>query len=318
MSRVEQPPLGPTMPVEVFTSLAGFEVDESLVPDGDDSLLAASGGEHLPLSLAVAAVYTPEVADALTRLHRKPDKRLVVLKRTLKPGAHGMDVIGMKRALTKAGYRRAHPKESTWYGPSAVAQVRKYQRAHGLTGDAVYGPRTHAKLAQYYDEYGIWLLGQAPTQSPWRDAIVNTALFEYHNRWAVHYTQGPWRMYGVRHHWFPPKVTPYEDCSSLATLVYAVGTGWKLDPNGLGFNGLGFTGTLASHGWRVQKAKPGSLCFWGPRPTFSHVAIAISATHVISHGSEIGPLLLPINYRGQPVEIRDYINDSQVRDLVAA
>lgn len=70
------------------------------------------------------------------------------------------------------------------------------------------------------------------------------------------------------------------------------------DPNGLGYNGFGYTGTLIQNGKRVSASnlKPGDLVFYG-RHGISHVAIYVGSGRVVSHGSESGPLLLSTYYR---------------------
>jgi cell wall-associated NlpC family hydrolase len=70
------------------------------------------------------------------------------------------------------------------------------------------------------------------------------------------------------------------------------------DPNGLNYNGWGFTGTQIQHGKRISvvQLKPGDLVFYG-RHGISHVAIYVGNGRVVSHGSESGPLLLSTYYR---------------------
>lgn len=73
------------------------------------------------------------------------------------------------------------------------------------------------------------------------------------------------------------------DCSGFATLCYkAAGAP---DPNGLGYNGAGWTGTLAAHGRRTNDPQPGDLCFYGTAPPFNHVAVYIGGGDAIGFGS---------------------------------
>jgi cell wall-associated NlpC family hydrolase len=115
-------------------------------------------------------------------------------------------------------------------------------------------------------------------------------------------------MYGVRHHVRPPGIPHYEDCSSFATWVYWVAG--LPDPNKLGYNGQGYTGTLVRNGGSIspQLARPGDLAFygWGFNGVPKHVAVCVGFGRVVSHGSESGPLLLGIRYRSDLHSVRRY------------
>lgn len=83
----------------------------------------------------------------------------------------------------------------------------------------------------------------------------------------------------------------WRDCSEFATCAYkAAGAP---DPNGLGFNGLGYTGTMLGHCIHIPQAalKPGDLVVYGPFPGH-HVSIVVEAGFdplLVSHGREAGP-----------------------------
>ena len=104
----------------------------------------------------------------------------------------------------------------------------------------------------------------------------------------------------------PPQFPTYADCSSFATWCYdAAGAP---DPNGLGYNGAGYTGTLFPRGVETATAAPGDLVFYGGSEAVpAHVAIAVGDGHVVSHGSEIGPLLVPQGYRNDQIGVRSYL-----------
>jgi hypothetical protein len=82
------------------------------------------------------------------------------------------------------------------------------------------------------------------------------------------------------------------DCSGFATLVYkAAGAP---DPNGFGYNGSGFTGTLMANGQKVASPKPGDMVFYRSP---EHVGIYIGDGLVIEFGGEPGPKKVPVHYR---------------------
>jgi cell wall-associated NlpC family hydrolase len=102
-------------------------------------------------------------------------------------------------------------------------------------------------------------------------------------------------------------VPAWEDCSSFATWCYwAAGAP---DPNGLGYNGFGYTGTQILCGRETAEPRPGDLCFYGPlRDRITHVAIYVGNGRVVSHGRERGPELYgSISYRPDLQQIRAYV-----------
>lgn len=86
------------------------------------------------------------------------------LIRELRPGMSGPDVRAMKRALKKTRYHKGIVM-SRFFGKAAMRDLKKFQAAHGLTPDGIYGEKTHEKLLPYYDRYGKHLLSKAPKQS---------------------------------------------------------------------------------------------------------------------------------------------------------
>jgi cell wall-associated NlpC family hydrolase len=224
------------------------------------------------------------------------------LRRELHRGSRGPDVRAVKRALAKAGHGRGivfHER----FGRTAIRRLKDFQRKHGLRADGVYGKTTHAKLAQFFDAYGWSLMAKAPapaTPSTQRAAIVKAAIYAASRAYMIHYTQSGARMQGVRERIRLPRVPSYEDCSSFVTWLY-----WLVgapDPNGLRFNGFGFTGTQIANGRRISESfiRPGDLVFYGGWTRWSaptHVAIYIGGGRVVSHGSEIGPIVSSMHYR---------------------
>lgn len=101
-----------------------------------------------------------------------------------------------------------------------------------------------------------------------------------------------------------------DDCSSSVTGYYrAAGAP---DPSGLDYKWIGWTGTLCKHGVKVpiDQAQPGDLAFYGDREPWHHVAVVVGRKDgrimVVSHGSDPGPFLLPIDYRHDLGQVRRY------------
>lgn len=154
-----------------------------------------------------------------------------------------------------------------------------------------------------------------------RDRAVAAAVLALHHAPQIHYTQGSQRWDGIRLHRnarlgeFPE----YADCSAFVT--------WCLW-NGLHLSGLvsrdivndahwaaGFTGTLLANGKRVQhlaSVQRADAVIYGRGGPGEHTAFVVGRRGdgkpmVISHGSEVGPLYLPYDYRADVMSIRRYI-----------
>jgi hypothetical protein len=91
------------------------------------------------------------------------------------------------------------------------------------------------------------------------------------------------------------------DCSGFATLCYKAA---KLpDPNGLGYSGAGWTGTLKLHGKRTLTPQAGDLAFYsGPE----HVTVCMGDGSCISMGQQGDPTQLPVTFR-VVTEYRTYV-----------
>jgi cell wall-associated NlpC family hydrolase len=146
-----------------------------------------------------------------------------------------------------------------------------------------------------------------PTTAEIRAAIVAFCHWGIANEPTIHYAQQR-PMERLRAPAELQQLPRWCDCSEFATdAYYAAGAP---DPNGQGYNGTGFTGTLLLHGRRIgiDDAQPGDLAVFGPAPGH-HVVVLLehgSANSgdpvVCSHGSERGPVALRLSQeqQGQP------------------
>lgn len=296
---------------DVYTSI--IDVPEDIYdpvnyPDGDDSILKNYELQlGVPQSDMERAAQAQRNAEANLRLMLNK-KIIVPLPRTLYYKTmmmHGDDVLACQRALAAAGVRK-WGNFTRFFGQGTKKNVMEFQEKNHMKRDGIYDLDVHKKLARFYDPYGTFLMNKSNklyNTSP-RAVIVSYATFGYNNRYNIHYTQGPARMYGVRHKIRPPKIPYYEDCSSFSTWCYW-GAGVS-DPNGLGYNGWGYTGTLAQHGSRTTNPQPGDLAFYGRYP-YTHVVVYIGNGRCISHGSERGPVLSNVYYRSDFSHYRTYI-----------
>jgi hypothetical protein len=262
-------------------------------------------------------------------------KILVAYPRERRVGMKGRDVQQDRRALTRAGYwplnrttRPASFYDKPIYTHKLAMYVRRYQRAHKLTVTGTINRQTHNSLATPYRDskgrvhrYGRYGAAGAKVMADVTKKLraqekyllssgsvksrgTATALMCVRHRVVIHYTQGGLRMIGVTQRMYPPRYPHYMDCSAGATWWYFCSG--APDPNGLGYNGYGYTGTQQRRGQSVrwQAAPIMALVFYG-RP-IGHVAMVVRKGMVVSMGSEVGPLLVAINYR-PPVLVKVYV-----------
>lgn len=112
------------------------------------------------------------------------------------------------------------------------------------------------------------------------------------NNPSIHYSQTrPMPLANWKAHKLPLTT----DCSgSLTCCAYAAGIP---DPNGLGYNGQGYTGTMLTHLRHISRSeiRPGDFCIFGAAPG-DHVAGVMEADN--------DPLLFSHGYEGAPLSIR--------------
>jgi Putative peptidoglycan binding domain len=216
-------------------------------------------------------------------------------ERTLRltvPFTSGADVAALQRLL--APY---HPGPVDGeYGPLTAAAVERAKWALGYPEERCDGNAEPA-LGTYlgggplpFDD-AVRLNARAPDVASTlalRARIVGVARWGIAQAAEIHYAElRP--IEGLYRPWQVPLRT---DCSGFVTLCYA----WAgaPDPNGLGYDGQGFTGTLIAHLRPVplDGAQEGDLVVWGEPPGV-HVALVLepgSDPLLCSHGREEGPL----------------------------
>ena len=212
------------------------------------------------------------------------------------PLMHGADLKPLQKALKKANlyggtidgvfgkgtadacYRA---KYRLGYPIKAVVHTGGQQLLNYLNGTdglpPLYVVRRHAR------GYGISAADRV------RKKIVAYALWGAQNESQIHYAQ----VRPMDHLKAVEALPWYTDCSEFVTTIYH----WAgaPDPNGLGYNGYGFTGTMLDHGVSVPLAqvRRGDVVIWGSAPGH-HTAVFVEDggpdPMIVSHGSERGPL----------------------------
>lgn len=247
--------------------------------------------------------------------------------RDITQGRSGPDVIAHKRAIS-----RARPDFYPWHNFSPYAgeffmeAVVRWKKSRGLGRVAKIGQiahevleRTHAKHKPdewAFDPYAVKIANDyydKITKTPEervRERIVAAAAYWYSKRWNISYSQ--YRPFSLGHvPWYPSRW----DCSGFVTACHYAGG--AIDPNGRGYDHLGYTGTLLNRGERVASAsrlKPGDLIFYGftyrSSPAFpygspTHVALYAGNGMVYSMGSY--PMKFTnYNYRRDLNQFRHY------------
>ena len=116
-----------------------------------------------------------------------------------------------------------------------------------------------------------------------RQAIVAAARWGIRNEPRIHY--GEVRPIPLRR-----RLPLTTDCSGFVTLCYFLAG--APDPNGLEYDGEGWTGTLLRHMTHVAEARAGDIVAFGAYPGH-HCAVVLAAGDdplLASHGQERGPV----------------------------
>lgn len=136
-----------------------------------------------------------------------------------------------------------------------------------------------------------------------REAIVANAEWGVAHEPEIHYAEVR-PIDGLAE---PRRLPLTTDCSGFVTLCYS----WAgaPDPNGLGYSGQGWTGTLLAHLQPVaaDAVQPGDLVVFGPPPG-NHVALVLvpgADPLLCSHGQERGPVAVAFSVESeyQPPEV---------------
>jgi len=131
-----------------------------------------------------------------------------------------------------------------------------------------------------------------------RQAIVEWAKWAVTNHEHFNYTEGPERMSAIGV--WPPKFPMAMDCSAFVTWCYWIAG--ATDPNGMGYDHEGYTGTLL-HGLEIPLAQvqPGDVIVYGPG-TGWHTALVVQAGHdplTVSMGQQGDPSLVHVSQDGR-------------------
>lgn len=226
---------------------------------------------------------------------------------------------GLHRALAAKDLDHNNLRNGT-YGSQTRKDVCRFKAGYGLdkSNCKIFGSNAWKELRPFLGKYDLGLIRQhkamieakrkerdaaiaeATSEVAMRAKLAAVALRGYAERWRYTYAQT--RPYskafftGGR----------YYDCSSFITMCYYVAG--LPDPNGMGFNGYGYTGTQWNRGSYTTSPKAGDLAFYGNMGNGipSHVAIHISPYEVVSFGSN--PVKrLPVRYRGDYRGSRSYV-----------
>lgn len=224
----------------------------------------------------------------------------------LQEGAHGTAVVALQRLLVRHGRRI---KVDGAFGPLTKAAVVSYQKAEKLLADGIVGPQTWAALM------GEPVPKTKPAKKLKFKTPVDVAEWLLSIGQPHDYTEeddrkvpDEDRFEGIDYKKVPPEYPETGDCSSTVTYTY-----WVVgapDPNGLGYDGTGYTGTLVQHGERVESPAGNDLVFYSDgsrgKGVATHVALYMGDGKVFSHGQAGPPEKLDMTYRSDMLEVRRY------------
>lgn len=222
------------------------------------------------------------------------------------PPQTGPDVVALQELLMPY---QPGPVDGV-FGPLTAAAVKRAKWALGYP-DVQCNGSAAPKLADYLDGAPLPPAYAARAKERrqgkghelvLREAIVANAEWGIAHEPQIHYAE----LRPIDALREPRRLPLTTDCSGFVTLCYA----WAgaPDPNGLGYSGQGWTGTLLAHLQPVAAAavEPGDLVVFGPPPG-NHVALVLEPGEdplLCSHGQERGPVAVALSvessYQPQP------------------
>lgn len=234
------------------------------------------------------------------------------MPRTLHAGDHGPDVQALQQALRKALAPHARNNARGAYGSLTVRDVSAFKSLWSKDTDGhIAGALVWSHLDKYLGAQQKRLLAKAKAleaaeaaetdEQKIRRAIVAEAYWALANNGLFVYAQFRPMPSSLR----VPEAHNRVDCSTFYTLCCKAGG--AVDPNGRGYDGQGYTGTLVSHGTPTSSPVPGDAAFYGNMGNGipSHVAMVVDGGMVISDGHT--PISkYPARYRTDLREFRHY------------
>lgn len=223
------------------------------------------------------------------------------------PFAEHADIGKLQRALQAKGFY--HGAIDNQFGPGTAEACRAAKYALGYK-TAEISPIGGERLLNFltgkvvlpadYKKRAAQRKGALTVAQKQRKAIVEFTLWSIANEPSIHYAQvRPMDHLSPAKH----KTLPWwSDCSEHATTAYHYAG--APDPNGLGYNGQGYTGTMLSNGTTIplSQAKAGDLVIYWPPSAGHHVCVLLEDgtanggnPALGSHGSEGGPRKISFN-----------------------
>ena len=228
----------------------------------------------------------------------------VAFARKMREGDSGRDIVAHKRAVS-----RAFPELYPWpkrgfsllFGEYFGNAVKGSCLVMGIKPRRVIDLEYHEALERRkkrrdktewaFDSYSIKLAKDYYdyfNKKNIRQSIVEAGFFWYQRRMSIAYDQ--MRPFQKRK---PPQTPTMWDCSAFVTNCYY--GGGAPDPNGRGYDGQGYTGTLLSHGKVIpfSQIQTADLIMFGSssgKPGFpvgapTHVSLYVGGGMVLSLGS---------------------------------
>lgn len=238
-------------------------------------------------------------------------------------GSRGAQVLTLQRALASAGFN-PHGFDG-WFGPKTQAAVLAFQRARGLTADAMVGPQTWAALGQgvpgrapvpaasgaasFEGAPGLRAVspGVSATRAPaggiqsmlsWAKSMVGTPYAAVN---PFRFGDVPWdgkahrSVNGSSTVWQYPKGTRVFDCSGFVVAAYRQ-LGVDLAAHGLASSGAMAADTKFLQTISKDQLQPGDLITYSPHNGVGHVVIYLGNGQCIQAGGSHGVGIVNVDW----------------------
>lgn len=215
------------------------------------------------------------------------------------PLARGPEVAHLQGLLKERGF--FHSKVDGIYGPytaNCVLAAKKHYHFPAAKMIPVAGDFFIHVLTTNKSPFHAPILAHHQAAEATREELIRSKILDYATWGIDHEPEIHYQEARPMDHLDDLRHLPQTfDCSTFVTKAYKFAG--ASDPNGSGYNGYGYTGTLMNHCKHITREmlKPADIVVYGPYPGHHTAIILEPGTDPLtaSHGSERGPMRIRVS-----------------------